>query len=75
MTKQDFLDEKEFKTDLGSTFTYKYKYGSLMCKLGEGQYRFEASILKITDNEIIVFSGILGKIFEVNKKFFDLILV
>lgn len=74
MTKQDFLDEKEFKTDLDSTFTYKYKYGSLMCKLGEGQYRFEASILKITDDEIIVFSGILGKIFEVNKKFSDLIL-
>ena len=74
MTKQDFLDEKEFKTDLGSSFTYKYKYGSLFFKLGEGQYRFEASIFRITDEEIIVFSGILGKVFEVNKKFSDLIL-
>lgn len=74
MTKQDFLDEKEFKTDLDSKFTYKYKYGSLMCKLGKGQYRFEASIFRITDDEIIVFWGILGKLFEVNKKFSDLIL-
>lgn len=75
MTKQDFLDDKEFKTDLNSTLTYKYKYNSLRCRLGLGEYRFEASILKITDDEIIVFSCILEKIFEVNKKFSDLILV
>ena len=75
MTKKDFLDEKEFKTGLDSKFTYKYKYESLMCKMGEGEYRFEASILKITDYEIIVFSCIFGKIFEVNKNFSDLILV
>lgn len=75
MTKQDFLDGKEFKTSADSTFTYIYKHGVLVCKLGDGQYRFEASIQKITDEEIIVFSGILGKIFEVKKNFSDLILV
>lgn len=75
MTKQDFLDGKEFKTNIDSTFIYKYKHGVLMCKLGEGQYRFEASIQKITDEEIIVFSGIFGKIFEVKKNFSELILV
>ena len=75
MTKQDFLDEKEFKTDLDSTFTYKYKYGSLMCKLGLGDYRFEATILEVNDDELRVMGGILGDIFYINKKFSELILV
>lgn len=75
MTKQDFLDGKEFKTDLDSTFIYKYKYEALMRKFPESDYRFEATILEVNDDGIKVMSGILGDIFYVNKKFSDLILV
>ena len=73
MTKQDFLDGKEFKTFESSQFTYKYFNNTIICKYLNNDFSYECSIEKITNTGFISFTTLLGNIFKTEKNFEELI--
>ena len=73
MTKQDFLDGKEFKTFESSQFTYKYFHNTISCKYLNNDFSYEGSVGSITDIGFTAFTPLLGEIFTIELKFDKLI--
>jgi hypothetical protein len=73
MTKQEFLEGKEFKTLAESGFTYKYKQNAIVSAYNNGDFSYEANVEEITKNGFSAFIVPLGEIFRVKLEFKNLI--
>ena len=73
MTKQEFLEGKEFKTLASSAFTYKKMGSSIGCSYRGQDFKFESGIDEITEDGFESSAAILGEIFRVKLEFKNLI--
>ena len=75
MTKEQFLEGREFKMSEDSILTYKYD-NVIRCRVvGKCDYKVEGSAVLITDKGFTGITTLLGSMFEVKIMFNDLILV
>ena len=73
MTKQEFLEGKEFKTHPDSETIYKYKNECITKSFRGHDLTFEACIEEITEDGFEAFASVIGDIFRVKLEFKNLI--
>ena len=75
MTKEQFLEGREFKMSNDSILTYKYD-DVIMARVDDKcDYKVEGLAISITDKGFTGITTLLGSMFEVEIMFNDLILV
>lgn len=75
MTKEQFLEGREFKMSNDSILTYKYD-DVIMTRVDDKcDYKVEGLAISITDKGFTGITTLLGSMFEVEIMFNDLILV
>jgi len=73
MTKQEFLEGKEFKMYPDSLTIYKYAHKCITKSFRESDFIFEAAIEEITEDGFEAFASVIGEIFRVKREFKNLI--
>ena len=73
MSKQDFLEGKEFKIHHDSETIYKYAHKCITKSFKGHDFIFEACIEEITEDGFEAFASVIGEIFRVKLEFKNLI--
>ena len=73
MTKQEFLEGKEFKKHPDSMVTYKYGYKAILYKVNDGSFKIDSLVDEIKDDRFIAINSILDELFFKEVKFKNLI--